>query len=76
MSNSPGKVWSSPSDVPAVLGASPLAAVASPPAPARTPRPAAVQSLHAPPPKKAKAVSVPAAGLNLPGGSQASWLRP
>ena len=33
-SNSPGKVWSSPSDVPAVLGASPLAAVASPPAPA------------------------------------------
>ena len=37
-SNSPGKVWSSPSDVPAALGASPLAAVASPPAPARTPR--------------------------------------
>ena len=58
-SNSPGKVWSSPSDVPAALGASPLAAVASPPAPARTPRQAAVQSLGAPPPKKAKAVPVP-----------------
>ena len=41
-SNSPGKVWSSAFDVPAALGASPLAAVASPPAPARTPRQAAV----------------------------------
>ena len=53
-----------------MLGSSPLAAVASPPAPARTPRPAAVQSLGAPPPKKAKAVPVPAPGLDLPGGSQ------
>ena len=33
-SNSPGKVWSSPSEVPAALGPSPPAAVVSPPAPA------------------------------------------
>ena len=66
-SNSPG---SSPSNVPAALGASPLAAVASPPAPARTPRQAAVQSLGAPPLKKAKTVPVPAPGLDLPGGCQ------
>ena len=44
--------------------------MASPPAPARTPRQAAVQSLSAPPPKKAKAVLVPAPGLDLGGGSQ------
>ena len=50
--------------------ASPLTAVASPPAPARTPRLAVVQSLGAPPPKKAKAVPAPAPGLDMPGGSQ------
>ena len=76
-SNSPGRVWSSPSDVPAALGASPLAAVASPPAPARTPRQAAVQSLGAPPPKKVKAVPVPAPGLDLPDWPRWRWsLRP
>ena len=69
-SNSPGKVWSSPSEVPAALGPSPPAAVVSPPAPARTPRQVAVQSLGAPPPKKAKAVPTPAPGFEVPGGSQ------
>ena len=65
-SNSPGKVWSSPSEVPAALGPSPPAAVVSPPAPARTPRQAAVQSLGAPPPKKAEAVPTPALHLEMP----------
>ena len=69
-SSSPGKVWSSPSDVPAALGASLPTAVVSPPAPARAARPAAVQSLGAPPPKKAKAVPVPVPGFDMPGGSQ------
>ena len=54
-----GKVWSSPSDVlVAALGASPLTAVTSPPAPARTARPAAVQLLGE------------GEALDMPGGSQ------
>ena len=65
-SNSPGKVWSSPSDVPAALGASPLAAVASPPAPARTPRSSPWARHH---PRRRRLFLFPP-DLDLPGGSQ------
>ena len=56
-SNSPGKVWSSPSDVPA---APPLRHHQ------RQPGLRGSQSFGAPPPKKAKAVPVPAPGLECP----------